>query len=129
MMLDSSAILAILFREPDWRRLLSALEGAGSIACGTPTLAEAGVVLGNRHGFSSGKLHRFVQEFGVKELPFGADHWAQAVKAFERYGKGRRRASLNFGDCQAYAVAKLSGQALLFVGDDFSRTDIGSVDY
>lgn len=129
MILDSSAILAILFREPEWDRLITALEESDSISCGAPTLSEAGVVLGNRHGFASGKLHRFVQEFDVQLVPIGGDHWAQAVRAYERFGKGRHKANLNFGDCLAYAVAKLSRQPLLFVGNDFPETDIDIAKY
>lgn len=129
MILDTSAILAILFREPEWDRLLGVLEESVAISCGTPTLSEAGVVLGNRYGFASGKLHRFVQEFGVQLVPFGGEHWAQAVRAFEKFGKGRHKANLNFGDCLAYAVAKLSRRPLLFVGNDFAETDIEIVEY
>jgi ribonuclease VapC len=129
MILDTSAIIAILIREPEWDRLLAALEGANSIACGAPTLAEAGIVLGNRFGFESAKLHRFVQEFGVQTVPFGGEHWAQAVRAYRRYGKGRHKANLNFGDCLAYSVAKLSRLPLLFVGNDFAETDLETVGY
>lgn len=129
MILDSSAILAILFREPDWESLLVALEGAESVSCGAPTLAEAGIVLGHRHGFASGKLHRFVQEFGVTVVPFGVEHWVEAERAYERFGKGRHGADLNFGDCLAYAVSKLAEQPLLFVGDDFSKTDIAVAEH
>jgi len=129
VILDTSAILAILFREPEWDRLIGALEGAASIACGAPTLAETGIVLGHRQGFASGKLQRFVQEFGVRSVPFSDEHWAQAVHAYEKFGKGRHGANLNFGDCLSYSVAKLSRLPLLFVGDDFSQTDLGRVEF
>ncbi|HEX7003691.1 MAG TPA: type II toxin-antitoxin system VapC family toxin [Trueperaceae bacterium] len=129
MILDSSAIIAILVREPEWDRLLNALEGAATIGCGAPTLAETGIVLGNRYGFESAKLHRFVQEFAVETVTFGGDHWSQAVRAYERYGKGRHKAGLNFGDCLAYSVAKLSRLPLLFVGSDFAETDLEFVSY
>lgn len=129
MTLDSSAILAVLFREPGWERLLDALEAASGITCGTPTLAEASIVLGHRLGFATGKLHRFVQEFGVQVVPFEREHWTEAVRAYEKYGKGRHAASLNYGDCLAYSVAKLSRQPLLFVGNDFSKTDIDVAEY
>jgi ribonuclease VapC len=129
MILDTSAIIAILVREPEWDRLLAALENSVSIACGAPTLAETGIVLGNRYGFESAKLHRFVQEFGVQTVPFGGEHWTQAVRAYERYGKGRHKANLNFGDCLSYSVAKLSRLPLLFVGNDFAETDLELVSY
>jgi ribonuclease VapC len=82
-----------------------------------------------RKGFESAKLHRFVQEFGVQTVPFGGEHWAQAVRAYRRYGKGRHKASLDFGDCLAYSVAKLSRLPLLFVGNDFAETDLETVGY
>lgn len=129
MILDTSAILAILFKQPEWDRLLSALERATTISCGAPTLSEAGIVLGNRDGFASAKLHRFVQEVGVQAIPFGAEHWAQAVRAYQRYGRGRHKASLNFGDCLAYSAAKLSRQPLLFVGNVFAETDLELAEY
>ena len=129
MILDTSAILAIIFKEPEWSRLIDSLESASTIACGAPTLAEAGIVLGNRYGFESGKLHRFVQEFGIQLVPFGSEHWTQAVRAYERYGRGRHKANLNFGDCLSYSVAKLSRLPLLFVGDGFTETDLELADY
>jgi ribonuclease VapC len=58
-------------------------------------------------------------------VPFGADHVKAAVSAFERFGRGRHKAALNFGDCMAYATAAVAGDTLLFVGNDFSKTDIG----
>jgi len=69
-------------------------------------------------------LGRILQEYAVNVVPFSQEHWAEATDAFMRYGKGRHPAALNFGDCMTYAVAKLSGQSLLAVGDDFPRTDL-----
>ncbi len=69
-------------------------------------------------------LSRFLQEAGLTVIPFAEDHWRMAVEAYARFGKRRHAAGLNFGDCLSYAVARLSGQPLLFVGDDFSKTDL-----
>jgi ribonuclease VapC len=70
------------------------------------------------------ELARFVHEVGMSVIPFGDLHWREAVEAYTRFGKGRHPAALNFGDCLSYSVAKLAEQPLLFVGDDFTQTDI-----
>lgn len=125
MIVDSSALLAIVFREDPWERLLDALmEGPGA-AAGTPTLAETGIVLHARLGSRArGLLERLLDELGVQEVPFGEIHWREATDAFRRFGKGRHAAALTFGDCMTYAVARLAGEPLLFVGDDFAATDL-----
>ena len=69
-------------------------------------------------------LARFLSEASIALIPFGESHYGAAVDAWLRYGKGRHPAALNFGDCLSYAVARLAGESLLFVGDDFARTDI-----
>src|SRR5581483_4641869 len=94
-------------------------------AVGGPTLAETGIVLTARLG-PSGRtlLARFVQETGLVVVPFGDEHWAAAIDAFLRFGKGRHPAALNFGDCLTYAVARLAGEPLLCLGDDFAKTDL-----
>lgn len=125
MTLDSSAILAILFRESGFESLVERLSAAPVKSVGAPTLAETAIVLTTRLGDSArGMLERFLQEFDIDTLAFGEAHWKEACEAFLRFGRGRHRASLNFGDCLSYAAARLSEQPLLFVGNDFSRTDI-----
>lgn len=125
MILDSSALLAMIFREPGHEILLGKLEGASAPAVGCPTLAETGIVLHARLGdVSRGMLERFLDEFAIQEVPFGEVHWREAVEAYRRFGKGRHPAGLNFGDCLTYATARLTGAPLLFVGEDFSRTDV-----
>ena len=69
-------------------------------------------------------LSRLVQAAALTIVPFAEDHWRTAVEAYLRFGKGRHAAGLNFGDCLTYATAKLAGQPLLCVGDDFSKTDL-----
>jgi ribonuclease VapC len=125
MILDSSALLAIVFKEPGFEAILDRIAAAPGVAAGTPTLAETGVVLHARlGGNAAGLLERMLDELDVQELPFGELHWREAADAYRRFGKGRHLAALNFGDCMTYAVASLSGEPLLFVGDDFSQTDL-----
>jgi ribonuclease VapC len=126
MIVDSSVLLAIVFREPGFERLVAELTEAGAVAAGTPTLAETGIVLTARLGAAAdGMLERMLDEFGVQEIPFGEIHWREAVDAFRRFGKGRHPAALNFGDCLTYATARLAGDPLRFVGGDFARTGLG----
>ncbi len=125
MILDSSAILAIVFQEPGFDDLLARMTAPEGVAVGTPTLAETGIVLEARMGQDTyGLLERLLDELDVQEVPFGEIHWREAVEAFRRFGKGRHTAGLNFGDCMTYAVAKLAGESLLFTGGDFTLTDL-----
>ena len=125
MILDTSAILAVLFREPGHERLIEKLLAAGRRGVGTPTLAETGLVLAGRlEGDAEVLLSGFVRQFEILPVPFGDRHWRAAVEAFRRFGKGRHPAALNFGDCLSYATARLADRPLLYVGDDFSRTDL-----
>lgn len=125
MILDSSAILSIVFREEAYDILVAKTLQAPLAGVGTPTLVETGVVLTARLGIDGrGILERFLDEFQVDEVPFGERHWRVAVDAYDRFGRGRHPASLNFGDCLAYACAQVADDELLFVGDDFDRTDI-----
>ena len=125
MILDSSAILELLFRGPQHVEVLERMESAGVLAVGAPTLAETGIVLHARIGEASrGMLERFLDEFGVQEIPFGEIHWREAVEAFRRFGRGRHPAALNYGDCLTYATTRLAGESLLFTGGDFFHTDL-----
>ena len=127
MTLDSSAILAILFQERGFESLMDRLLAAQTRVVGAPTLAETVIVLSAKLGEGAqGMIARFLQTFDVNTVPFGDAHWKEACEAFLRFGRGRHRAGLNFGDCLSYAVARLGEQPLLFVGNDFSRTDIQS---
>jgi ribonuclease VapC len=125
VIIDTSALVAITFAEPGHQELIAKLAGAASAGIGTPTIAEAGVVLTARLGRDSRDLViRLLDEFSIDEVPFGDRHWREAVDAYVRFGKGRHKARLNFGDCLTYAVARLANEPLLFVGDDFPRTDL-----
>ena len=125
MIVDSSAIVAILLKEPGYERLRDDLAAAKQVSVGTPTVLECSLVLCSRLG-RAGKtlLARFLQEAEIEVVDFVADHWMVAADAFLAYGKGRHRAGLNFGDCMTYAVAKLAEEPLLCLGEDFSATDL-----
>lgn len=125
MILDSSAIVAILLREPEHEALRSKLTAAPSLGAGTPNLLEAAIVLSARLGSNAqGILARFMQETDTVAIPFSLAHYSAAHQAWLTYGKGRHPAALNFGDCAAYATARLAGEPLLYTGDDFGQTDL-----
>lgn len=125
MILDSSAVVSIICREPGHEGLVTKLQTAEVLGIGAPTLAEIGLVLEGRFKLDARSvLDRFLRDFEVVVVPCTEPHWLEAVDAYRRFGKGRHPASLNFGDCLSYATAALAGQPLLFLGDDFSKTDI-----
>jgi len=125
MIIDSSALVAILRGEPDREIYLRAIVIARQRMIAAPTLLEATMVLaGSREPVILEQLDAFVLQARLHILPFTSAHAAVARDAFLRYGKGRHSAGLNFGDCIAYATARLEGLPLLFKGDDFRRTDI-----
>jgi len=125
MIVDSSVILSLVLREPTSHELLAKLTATSSVAIGAPTLAEASLVIRGRLNVDPLPiLDRFLRDFQVTVVSFTEAHWREAADAFARYGKGRSAAGLNFDDCMSYAVARLADVPLLFVGDDFGRTDI-----
>ena len=106
MILDSSAIVAVLLKEPGYERLLKRLAENPEPGVGAPTMIETGIVLAARLGERGQTLlARFAQAYEFVILPCDAEHWTTAVQAFLRYGKGRHSAALNFGDCLTYAIA------------------------
>lgn len=126
MTLDSSALLAILFGEPGALDLVDRILEADIVRVGTPTLVETAIVLGARRGKpAAADVLGLVEELGATIVPFGAAEWQVAVSAYDRFGRGRHPAGLNFGDCLCYATAATAGDTLLFVGNDFAKTDIG----
>ena len=125
MTLDSSALIAVLFAEPGYLDLVDRILDAGRVRVGAPTLVETSLVFaGRRRKPAAGELEGLVKELGITVVSFGEAEWRVAVDAFARFGRGRHKAALNFGDCLAYASAAVAGDTLLFVGDDFKRTDI-----
>jgi ribonuclease VapC len=125
VILDSSAIVGVVLREPGFEDLVRKIARAPAIGVGAPTLAEAGLVLTSRLGRDArGLLQGLLREWGAVTITFGEEHWQEAVSAYARYGRGRQEARLDFGDCLAYAVAKLAREPLLCTGRDFPRTDL-----
>jgi ribonuclease VapC len=125
MTLDSSVLIALLFGEPGYLDLVDRILSADHARVGAPTLVEAGMVLsGRRRTPPRGEVEGLIRELAVTVVPFGEAEWPLAVEAFARFGRGRHPAALNFGDCLAYATAASLGDTLLFVGDDFAKTDI-----
>lgn len=124
MILDTSAILAVFFREPERDEFLRKIGSAAIVGIGSPTLAESAIVLAARVGEAGPRqLARIVERAGLVVISFDPPHWQLAVDAWLRFGKGRH-AGLNFGDCLAYATATLAGQPLLCKGEDFANTDL-----
>ena len=125
MILDTSAIVAVLLHQSEAAALHAALVNDSPSVAGAPTLAEAGIVLQARLGPTGlAALRSFLVEYDVHALAFGDEHWRLAAQAFGRFGKGRHPAGLNYGDCLTYAAAKLAGEPLLCLGDDFRQTDL-----
>jgi ribonuclease VapC len=128
VIVDSSAVVAVLLRQPGYDALLDRLSLEAGAGIGAPTLTETGIVLAARLGVAGRTLlARFVQESGLVVVPFDEEHASVAVEAFVRFGKGRHPAGLNFGDCLTYATARLADEPLLALGDDFTETDLAVV--
>lgn len=125
MTLDSSALVAIVFGESGYLELVDRILEADVVRIGAPTLTETAIVVTARTKKPmQQELAGLLRELDVTVVPFTADHHEAAWQAYQKYGRGRHKANLNFGDCMSYAVAKIAGDELLFVGGDFSRTDI-----
>lgn len=125
MTVDSSALIAVLFGEPGYLALVDRILAADHARVGAPTLAETSLVfIGRRGKPGAADVDELVKELGITVVPFGEPEWRAAVDAFTRFGRGRHKAALNFGDCLAYASAVAAGDTLLYVGDDFTHTDV-----
>jgi ribonuclease VapC len=128
VILDSSAVVAVALQEPGHERVLAAMSAASALGIGAPTLVETTIVLTARLGRDArGLASRLILEADVAVVPFTDEHFGTALDAWLRFGRGRHEASLNFGDCLAYATARVAGEPLLFTGADFARTDIPAV--
>jgi ribonuclease VapC len=125
MILDSSAVVAVVLSEPGSGELLACMKAADTLGIGAPTLAETLVVLARRlDGDPTRRLRELLLELDVEVIPFGEEHSRAALRAYLRFGKGRHPAALNFGDCLTYSAAYVAKEPLLFVGNDFSKTDL-----
>jgi ribonuclease VapC len=125
MVVDSSAILAILLGEADADLYIDALCSGERLLMSAVNHLEAAIVIEARKGAVGGEsLHSLMTHSGIEVLPLDAGQAEIALAAWRTYGKGRHPAALNLGDCAAYALAKTLNQPLLYKGDDFSKTDI-----
>ena len=125
MVIDSSAVLAILFAEPEAERFATAIAAAGARLVSTATWVELGIVLlARKRDPGLAQLEAFAERSLIERVPVDNRQATLAIAAFGRFGKGRHSAGLNLGDCFAYALAKATDQPLLFKGADFSKTDI-----
>lgn len=125
MVIDGSALAAVLLREPDAAIFADLMLQAPRPLIGAPSYVETMMVLLARLGLRARPdLDEFIYAIGAEVAPFSVAHAERAVDAFLRFGKGRHRAGLNFGDCCSYGLASALGLPLLFKGDDFAATDI-----
>ncbi len=125
MVIDSSALIAIMSNEPERRPFEQSIRLAPTRLMSAPGLVETAIViLSRRREEGLAVLNQLLADMRIETVPLSADHAKLAIDAFRSFGKGRHPAALNFGDCVSYALAKATGEPLLFKGDDFSQTDI-----
>jgi ribonuclease VapC len=125
MVIDTSALAAVFFGEPERHKFLEAIVSASSRLISAATVLETGIVLEARQGeAASREFDLFLIRANLQVVPVDSDQAELARSAWRRYGKGRHPAALNFGDCLAYALAKSAAEPLLAKGSDFGLTDI-----
>lgn len=125
MVIDTSAVMAILLQEPVADRLVSAMEADRTRLISAASVIESSLVLLGRYGEAGESLlDRLLRGIGAEIVPVGEEQVVLARDAALRFGRGRHPAGLNFGDCFSYALSVTRGEPLLFVGDDFSKTDV-----
>jgi ribonuclease VapC len=128
MVIDTSAVMAVLRMEPDEDRFSRAIADAETCLMSAVNFHEACLVLAGRYRgpFAWRRLDDLVERSEIQIIPFDRDLAHVAREAFLRFGKGRHPAALNLGDCAAYALAKARNLPLLFKGDDFAKTDVAA---
>ena len=124
MVVDTSVLIAILLQEEDAQIYADAIVRAGTAALSAASYVELAIVSLSRGVRGRAELEATLADAGIEMIAVTLDQARIAVGAYERYGKGRHAASLNFGDCFAYALAKSRGEPLLFKGGDFTLTDV-----
>ena len=125
MVLDTSALLAILFDEPERRAFTESIEAADRRLLSAGNFVETSMILESRHGAEGVRaLDRLLAAATVEIVPVDSAQAIEAREAFRQFGKGRHLAGLNFGDCFAYALAKTTGEPLLFKGNNFTQTGL-----
>jgi ribonuclease VapC len=125
MVIDTSALVAILEQEDGARSFAEAIAATATPLISAVSVVETGIVMVTRRGDGGGHdLDDLVRACRLEIIPFTEEHARLARDGFARFGKGRHAARLNFGDCISYALSKATGRPLLYKGDDFSRTDV-----
>lgn len=125
IVVDTSALIAILLDEPERRALVDAIVDYGEPSVSAATYLEASMVMEAYSGTAGGRdIDDLIEDVGIGIIPVDQVQARIAREAFRRFGKGRHRARLNFGDCFAYALAKTLDAPLLFKGNDFTLTDL-----
>lgn len=125
MVIDSSAIVAILLKESETETFIGAIEADGTRLISAASVVEAGIVLERRLGYEAGRdMDDLIREAEIAIAPVDAEQAQLAREAFRRFGRGNHPAGLNFGDCFSYALAQARSEPLLYKGGDFSKTDI-----
>ena len=128
MILDTSALVAVLFGEPEAEVYIQLIHDADRCLISAGSFVELSIVLESQAAPAAARqCEMFFRRAGIVIEPFTVEQAYLARQAFHDFGKGRHAAGLNFGDCFAYALAKVTGEPLLFKGDDFRRTDIASI--
>ena len=127
MVIDTSALVAILCNEPEAATFEAAIERDPVRLVSAATLLEVGVVIETRFGEVGGReLDLLIHKAQIEVAPFDQEQAEVARDAYRTFGKGRHPASLNYGDCFSYALSSVRGESLLFKGEDFGKTDIKS---
>ena len=125
MIVDTSALLAVIFNEPDEPRVAAAMVDAASLRMSAANWVEAALVVDSRRSpRAKARFEDLIEELGVELMPVTIEAAYLSRIAHIDYGRGNHPARLNYGDCFAYALAKMTGEALLFIGSDFAQTDI-----
>lgn len=125
MVIDTSAIIAVLFGEGDAERYSTAIDIDPTRLMSAPSVLEACLVVEREIGEQGiRELDLLLLKVGIEIIAFNEEQLKVARHAFRQYGKGRHPAGLNFGDCFSYALSRTSGEPLLFKGDDFTKTDV-----
>jgi ribonuclease VapC len=125
MIIDTSVLIAILLDEPDRDNFLRAIDAAAARRISAMSKLETGIVMVGRKGPAAGReVDLLIAKLAATVVPFDEHQADIARDAFARYGKGRHRAGLNFGDCASYALAIAEAEPLLFKGTDFGATDV-----
>jgi len=125
IVVDTSAIVASLTGEASRERVNATIASDTSCLMSAASFVECAIVLSARYGEAGPQLLRlYLSEAGIEVVPVDRDQADLAIRAWERYGRGRHRAALNYGDCFSYALAASRAAPLLYVGDDFAATDL-----